>query len=245
MYAMRWIYLSPHLDDVVLSCGGLIWEQARSGEKIEIWTVCSGDPPGDLPLTPFAQELHARWQTGAEAIAQRRREERSACRKLRARPRFLGVPDCIYRRSPDGRPLVGGEDDLWNATPETHLVNSLAARLAREAPSDAALVSPLGLGRHVDHRLARNAAERLERPLYYYADYPYVQRGERLDAQATAPDWQHTSVAISPAGLAAWQAAVAEYRSQISTFWPGLEEMRAAIRQYWSQGGGSSLDYKG
>ena len=28
---MRWIYLSPHLDDAVLSCGGLIFEQSRQG----------------------------------------------------------------------------------------------------------------------------------------------------------------------------------------------------------------------
>ena len=29
---MRWIYLSPHFDDAVLSCGGLIWEQTHSGD---------------------------------------------------------------------------------------------------------------------------------------------------------------------------------------------------------------------
>ncbi len=238
---MRWIYLSPHLDDVALSCGGLIWEQARLGEQIEIWTVCAGDPPGNFPLTPFAQELHARWRTGPEAIVQRRHEERAACRALHAMPRLLDVPDCIYRRLPGGRPLIGGEEDLWNARPETDLVNSLADRLAREAPADAALVSPLGLGHHVDHRLTRSAAERLKQPLYYYADYPYVQHGER---QATEPQRQRVSVAVGPAGLAAWQAAVAEYRSQISTFWPGVEEMRAALRDYWSRGGGASLEYQ-
>ncbi|MBA4379671.1 MAG: PIG-L family deacetylase, partial [Anaerolinea sp.] len=57
---MRWIYISPHLDDAVLSCGGLIWEQSHAGTQVEIWTVCTGDPP-EGPLSPFAEVLHAEW----------------------------------------------------------------------------------------------------------------------------------------------------------------------------------------
>jgi len=43
---MRWIYISPHFDDAVLSCGGLIWEQTHKGITVEIWTVCAGDAHG-------------------------------------------------------------------------------------------------------------------------------------------------------------------------------------------------------
>jgi LmbE family N-acetylglucosaminyl deacetylase len=50
---MRWIYLSPHFDDAVLSCGGLIFEQARQGIPIEIWTIFAGNPPPG-PLSMFA-----------------------------------------------------------------------------------------------------------------------------------------------------------------------------------------------
>jgi len=42
---MHWIYLSPHLDDAVLSCGGIIWQQVQSGHQVEIWTICAADPP--------------------------------------------------------------------------------------------------------------------------------------------------------------------------------------------------------
>ena len=42
---MHWIYLSPHFDDAVLSCGGMIWEQVHSGETVEIWTLCAGQIP--------------------------------------------------------------------------------------------------------------------------------------------------------------------------------------------------------
>jgi LmbE family N-acetylglucosaminyl deacetylase len=41
---MRWIYLSPHLDDAVFSAGGLIYEQTQAGIPVEIWTFMCGDP---------------------------------------------------------------------------------------------------------------------------------------------------------------------------------------------------------
>ena len=86
---MRWIYLSPHLDDIVLSCGGMVWQQVQAGDVVEIWTIFSGDaPPG--PLAGFAQELHARWQTGPEASAVRRAERQKKLPNLRQSAEICG-----------------------------------------------------------------------------------------------------------------------------------------------------------
>ncbi len=37
------IYLSPHLDDVALSCGGRIVKQRSKGENVLVVTVFTGD----------------------------------------------------------------------------------------------------------------------------------------------------------------------------------------------------------
>ena len=66
---MEWIYFSPHLDDVALSCGGLAWEQSQSGSPVQVWTICAGDPPA-RPLSAFAEELHERWETLTRDLAQ-------------------------------------------------------------------------------------------------------------------------------------------------------------------------------
>ena len=80
---MTWIYLSPHLDDAAFSCGGLIWEQVKAGETVEVWTICAGEPPeGELP--PFARSLHDRWGTGGQTVARRRAEDQAACEVLGA-----------------------------------------------------------------------------------------------------------------------------------------------------------------
>lgn len=236
---MHWIYLSPHFDDAAYSCGGLIWEQAHSGDRIEIWTLCAGDPPPG-PLSLYAEAIHQRWQTGTQAVAARRQEDEAACRILGGESRRFSLPDCIYRRLPSGEPLIFKDDDLF--TPlrpeETGLVEWLSGKLGRSLPPEAALVAPLSLGGHMDHRLARAAAERQTNPLYFYADFPYVVM-QPVDLSAWIhASWYEMLRTISRPGLAAWQDAVAAYVSQSSTFWPSDAAMRDQMRAYWESTGG-------
>ncbi|MBN1667304.1 MAG: PIG-L family deacetylase [Anaerolineales bacterium] len=232
---MQWIYLSPHLDDVALSVGGIVWEQVRRGDRVAIWTICAGDPPPG-PLSPFAASLHARWQVGREALAVRRAEDIHSCQALGADFRHFEVPDCIYRRSPlTGEHLYASEEALWVAVhpAEAALVDQISAWLGAAQRPDLQWVCPFSLGQHVDHRLTRLAAERAQLPLWFYADYPYIlQAGAAWPPSGLAA----TSWAVGAAGLLAWQQAVAAHSSQISTFWADLDEMRAAIADYAAAG---------
>jgi LmbE family N-acetylglucosaminyl deacetylase len=239
---MTWIYLSPHFDDVALSCGGLAWEQAAAGRAVEIWTVCAGEP-GSEPLSEFARWLQARWGTGQEAVAQRRDEDLRSCQILSARPRHFSLPDCIYRTDPvTGIALYGSEESIFGTIhpAEAGLVQSVQGELAQQLPAEANLVCPLGLGGHVDHRLVRAAAEALEHPLWYYADYPYVlDQGEA--AERATSGMELATFTVSPAALEAWERAVAAHASQVSTFWSNEEGMRAGLGEYYRRSGGFCL----
>jgi LmbE family N-acetylglucosaminyl deacetylase len=244
---MHWIYLSPHLDDVVLSVGGLIWEQVQSGEMVEIWTICAGDPPPP-PYTPFTEELHKRWNTdGASASVVRRMEDSAACRRLGARSRHSPIPDCIYRRLPNSEvPVIVERDDLFRPYPtaEGARIPEIADWIRESLPVDARLVSPMALGGHIDHQLVRAAAESLEGPVWFYADYPYVVDDplHHNDLRDQITSYQSELIlTLSEEGMTAWQEAVAAYISQISTFWGSLDEMRARIADYRQEGGGLTL----
>lgn len=237
---MIWVYLSPHLDDVALSVGGLVWEQSQSGQDVHIWTICAGDPPFE-DLSPFAQSVHTRWGIGPDAAAGRRQEDLVSCDLLGASYVHFDFPDCIYRRSDNsGEYLYASEEALWYPIhpDEEGLVlqigDLLKQRLMPLMP-DVRLVSPLTLGEHVDHRLTRAAAEKVGLPLYFYADFPYILRND-LDKRAEY--LRSKFYTISPGGMLAWQNAVAAHHSQISTFWDNLEEMRSEIQSYYHQMGG-------
>lgn len=239
---MQIIYLSPHLDDVALSCGGLLWQQAQSGHQIQVWTVCTGDPP-EGALSTFAQILHRRWETGAQAVTLRKAEDIESCAVMGAGFRHLGIQDCIYRLGEDGQALYASEEALSGRLDpaEAPLVERLSHEIARALPAGAILVCPLALGSHVDHQLTRAAAERIHQSLWYYADYPYVRHDTRNIPIIEAQGWQAQVNPISSEGLQAWQSAVAAHASQISSFWPDLLAMRAAIQSYCESAGGVRL----
>ena len=234
-----WIYLSPHFDDVALSCGGLVWQQAQAGDPVGIWTICGGDVP-EGPLSPFAHSLHDRWQTGREAARQRREEDIAACQWLGADYRHFLLADCIYRRYPGDEEDRAGffpyasEESLFGPLHpvETGLVAQLGEQLARAFPSEAEILCPLALGGHVDHRLTRLAAENLQRSLWYYADYPYVLNDKGHPENLTQSGWKGVKFDLSEGGMAAWERSVAAHASQISTFWPDLGAICQALRDY-------------
>jgi len=124
---------------------------------------------------------------------------------------------------------------------EDSLVRQLAHRLSESLPEFSDLVCPIGLGGHVDHRLTRQAAEILDRRLWYYADYPYVTQAGTEIAALEANGWQKQRFPISSAAIEAWIQAVRAHESQISTFWPDLPALRAAIQAYHDRFEGAIL----
>ncbi|MCP5190661.1 MAG: PIG-L family deacetylase, partial [Pseudomonadales bacterium] len=51
------IYLSPHLDDVPLSCGGQVYQETSAGRRVLVVTLVAGRPTLDR-LSHSAQYLH-------------------------------------------------------------------------------------------------------------------------------------------------------------------------------------------
>lgn len=241
---MKWIYLSPHLDDAALSCGGLIWQQTQAGQPLEVWTVCAGDPPPQT-FSEFAQLLHARWELAPEeAIAVRREEDRQAMAVLGTSYRHFLIPDAIYRLHPKtGEPLYADwEEVIGGLHPgEQAYLQKTAQELSRHLNGDELLVVPLGVGNHVDHQFTRSLAQMLGLPLYFYPDYPYTLRFAEEIPYLAPSGSQPQTYAITLAGLAAWQESVACYASQISSFWGSLDEMKSAIKDFAQKYAGVTL----
>ena len=238
MSNQHYVFLSPHFDDVALSCGGLVWDLVQNGCQVEIWTLMGGLPP-DENFSEFAQQNHQRWGlSGKEAIRMRRAEAQAACQVLGALPRHFNWPDAIYRRDPgSGEPLVINNETLFGTPPEAWLVEEITDTLLEKLPEEVILISPAGIGHHIDHLTVAQAAYGSERKLFFYADYPYILKH---------PDWtahQKGKFIKRPHGLNEdaldhWQDAVLAYSSQISDFWQSEEALRLAYQHYMSGGGG-------
>jgi LmbE family N-acetylglucosaminyl deacetylase len=234
---MRTIYISPHLDDTVLSAGGLIYDQVQAGMDVEIWTIFCGFPPANQ-LSPFAQIVHEKWgiMDTDELVKARRAEDTHAAGILGAKVVHFDFLDCIYRRDKNGDwtytdvfiPPHEDDDGL-----PAQIAEAISARLN---PDDE-LVCQLALGAHLDHTLTRRGVELLGRPLTYDVDIPYLFNFPEDFALKTAEMKENTQ-RITEAGLRLWGDAILAYTSQFGTLFDSPEEMREKIHQYWSQKNG-------
>jgi LmbE family N-acetylglucosaminyl deacetylase len=240
------IYLSPHLDDAALSCGGQIYGRTQRGERVLLVTVAAGDAPA-ASLSDLAKLHHDRWQLVADTVQRRREEDIAACQILGAEYRHWSLPDCIYRRHPEtDEPLYTTLDAIFGPVhaAETALVNQLARQMAG-LPPVVEVFAPLGVGRHVDHQLTRQAAEICygRSNLIYYEDYPYVAM-EGIPAQIIPPDvptWQPTVIPLSKEALKTKYQAIAAFVSQLSSFFRDRADLEAQVGGYVAQVGGERV----
>ena len=239
MPQQHWIFISPHLDDVALSCGGLVWDLTQKGDRVEVWTLMAGFPP-DEDYAAFARQNHELWgRSGREAIHMRRDEDQAACAVLGAQPRHFDWPDVIYRRDPaTNKPMVNDNDELFGKPPEAGLVTAIADLLLHEVPQEAHLVLPAGLGDHIDHRAAVMAGKKASRASFCYFDYPYILWC--FDQPAfTNGEWVKITRSLTKDSLHAWQEAVLCYTSQLSGLgWRNPQEVKLALNNYLAGGGG-------
>jgi LmbE family N-acetylglucosaminyl deacetylase len=239
------LYLSPHLDDAALSCGGQIHQLTAAGRSVLVVTITAGDPPA-VPPSAFAQLLHDRWQLAGEVVAGRRAEDAAACHRLGADYLHWDIPDCIYRVDPvSGAALYPSGETIFGAVhpAEASLITALAQRMAALPPCGR-VIAPLAVGRHVDHQLVRAAAEQWQgSALFYYEDYPYVQRPEALaEAPAFSPaEWHPTIIPLTPADLQAKYDAITCFQSQLSTFFTDPADLERQVGGYAAAVGGERL----
>jgi LmbE family N-acetylglucosaminyl deacetylase len=236
------VYLSPHLDDAVFSCGGLIARQSSGGDEVQVVTIFAGDPPvGEL--TPFAYELHRRWGGEGSPMGLRRAEDLVACGRLGASVVHLGFADAIYRRGAGGEATHPDAASLFGppSAEEEAQIEGIAEALARSVGGEAEVYLPLGIGSHVDHLMARRAGERVAPGHWYYREVPYALRPSPRIIEPPPNGVSEALVPLAEAEIEMWATGAAEYHSQISSFWADDESLDADLRSYHDRFGGLPL----
>lgn len=208
------LILSPHCDDIAFSLGASVmareWGDAVTGVVI---------------FSASRYSLADGWNNDpATQTSVRNAEERAAAALAGYRVEFLGFPEPGVRPgytqvgdifSPD---LDFTRDPVWS-----DMAAALAARLATfDAAGGGVVLSPLGAGRHIDHRMTA-AAFRAALPTLprvtpaFYEDLPYAARFTSQDLRRLVPDdLALRPVLFSRGNLADKLRLLRVYTSQVS-----------------------------
>ncbi|MCG3259602.1 MAG: PIG-L family deacetylase [Candidatus Heimdallarchaeota archaeon] len=141
---MQHIFLSPHLDDAVASCGGTIAKLVYEREDVLVVTIYTRQP--DL------KSLSKKFQKFA-IYDQRKKEEQVALDKLSADYKWLDIEERAYRT-----PLIKKPTDVFKINLSEGLkqfinISEIQAELEKifEKNPKSKIYSPLGIGNHFDH----------------------------------------------------------------------------------------------
>jgi LmbE family N-acetylglucosaminyl deacetylase len=136
------LVLSPHLDDAVISCGGLIAAARSAGRRVKVVTFFTRSPGATVPLH---LRVFARYEV-------RRAEDERALRLLGAEAEHLDFMERIFRDPPLRgvgsvfKALPNSSENLPNLPAMIEAIQGLKAR-----NPDAVILAPLGVGKHIDH----------------------------------------------------------------------------------------------
>lgn len=228
------LFLSPHYDDAIYSCGGLIHQLTQQGEAVLIFTIMAGEPLQPLPDTPVMEDNHQRWEAGQNPVMTRRTEDQAAAQIVGAETLYNDLPDCIYRTH-NGVALYPSEESLWGPVHRDDPAVMALQVLGLVYGDAETIYAPLAVGNHVDHLIVRDWAQLLEKeyPVKYYTDYPYL-RDEEAIKQALEhfkPPLKPQTTTLSEADMAAKVKAMAAYVTQIKSFWADADAIDSQVRQ--------------
>ena len=225
------LFISPHLDDAVFSCGATIARLVESGSDVTVLTVFTGDVA--FP-TGFALEC----QTGkglapdADYMALRRQEDRAALKIMGVSSvihwPFLEAPYRGYNSPPELFAGLREGDDVWrNIRRELEGLGSANGQL----PFDC-VFGPQGLGNHVDHLQVIRALGGFEN-VSWYRDTPYALREPDAVPSLLLPlELKPQATLFGDATLFQKVAACCAYESQLGFQFGGAMEAARKLTEF-------------
>lgn len=191
------LFLSAHLDDAILSCGGLISElSGRCPLTVATLFTEASAPPHTYAARSSLRQCSA--TDAASLYEARRTEDQEVLARCGVDHTHLGATDALYRTREVGNRVFAALGRLLPelvhryptyrfdiakgrvARGDRNLITELSTRVADLVTEiGAALVfCPIGVGRHVDHLVTRSVGERLHDGVVYYSDFPYDDHSE-------------------------------------------------------------------
>ncbi len=181
------VFISPHFDDVILSCGELL--RQLSG-KVTITVVNVFTKAHSGPYTISAKKFlkdSGHTMDAVKLYKKRLLEDTDAFAEFDVKVVNLGLTDALFRKkkNPSIFGKVLAEFDHVYPTYRWHMtalsskdeaLTTLESKLHAYTGEDTLVFSPIGIGSHVDHLVVKKVCEKLFPHIVFYEDFPYNVR---------------------------------------------------------------------
>lgn len=253
----RFVFISPHFDDAVLSCGSLLEKLRQNHKEILVVTVFTREtqPPFTPQATAFVKA--SGYKDPQRLFLDRQKEDIKALSILGVK--FIHFPyiDAGWRKSfwytrfqrqrwfwrlfpqfihiyPYARTQFAGRVCYQDHELAQTIAIKLRRVISNKFDHQTAVFVPLGIGGHVDHVLVRSMSKKLDSPIIYWEDFPYNTNDVSIQAFfAKTNDFTRLFEISAGTGTKKYKAIKA-YRSQLKVLFPNKEIPKQPERYYVS-----------
>lgn len=183
----RCYFISPHLDDAILSAGGLISTLAKT-HKVKVITIFS--KASEKPYTFFCRRYlnTCHYQDADMFFKDRKKEDQRLFHRLGIDPQYLDFADAAWRKKTKKNWLINILPELSHLYPtrfhilsgrisqeDIILIDQIKKKLISFIPPNKKTIvfCPLAIGQHVDHIIVREICRQIFKQVIFWSDYPY------------------------------------------------------------------------
>lgn len=236
------IFFSPHFDDVVFSCGGLI-SRLKGMKSVLVVTLFSGIGEGVPSKIGKDYFLDCGYKDMKSLFNLRKQEEKKAAEMLGYRVCSMGYPDAVFRfkKHVAGREFFySNRSQLFGDINKNDIVakeieekvNLLVKKYSKEKTK---IYFPMGLGGHVDHKMVRYLGNNLvtARKKYFFEDFPYVTD----DGGGDSNNMKLTEIPTPKRILEKKFGAMVVYKSQIKGLFKSNDDLKKRLVDFYMEKG--------
>jgi len=189
------VFISPHQDDAILSCGELI---SQISGKTDVTVVNVFTKAHEKPYTLSAKQfLKNSYSSDAETLyKERKAEDKKVLSNFSVSIIDLNFQDALFRKNKKSSFLgtLLPEVDHIYPTYRWHIVKGISKRdyavddlkkkLKIFTKKNTLIFAPVGIGNHADHLAVRKACEEIcaSESIVLYSDFPYNMRLQTIGA---------------------------------------------------------------
>ncbi len=194
------VFISPHLDDAMLSCGVLLTSLVNEKKKIRVITMFT--QASEPPYTKAAKKVAEKsgFSEPVSMFKERKREDERSLKRLKLSLHHKKFIDALWRKKKITSKL---EKMVSSIIPELvhvyptskHLFSGKISKLDNDTRSDLVteienairpkqtIFAPLGIGGHIDHVMIRDVILSITRgkDTIFWEDFPYNSKHPEVE----------------------------------------------------------------
>ena len=201
-------FISPHFDDAVFSCGGLISLLAGKTKLTVINVFTEAGAKNSLSAKAYLAQCKTK--NAIELYKLRREEDQKILKSLKITVISLGMTEALWRQKKHKNlldklipefgliyPTYRWHIKSGKISSEDNTVYKEIVEKLRQLESSRKfdlIFAPYGIGGHIDHVLSKKAAKNLKGKVIFWLDYPYLLNEEKVNLSKKSfiikPDWK-------------------------------------------------------